>query len=74
MITVRAHAKLNLSLDIVGKREDGYHDLRSIMQSIRLYDEVTLAPDAEISVRTDLHYLPNDDRNIAWRAARLFFD
>lgn len=74
MIKLRAHAKINLSLDIIGKRPDGYHDLCSIMQSIRLFDEVTLRPHKEISVQSDLTFLPNDERNIAWRAARLFFD
>ncbi len=74
MLTIRAHAKINLSLDIVGKRKNGYHDLCSVMQSIRLADEVTLRRAKEITVRTDLHFLPSDDRNIAWKAARLFFD
>ena len=74
MLTIRAHAKINLSLDIVGKRENGYHDLCSVMQSIRLADEVTLRRAKDISVRTDLHFLPNDDRNIAWKAAKQFFD
>lgn len=74
MLTLRAHAKINLSLDIVGKRENGYHDLCSVMQSIRLADEVTLRRSKDITVKTDLHFLPSDDRNIAWKAARLFFD
>lgn len=74
MISIRAHAKLNLSLDILGRREDGYHDLCSVMQSIRLSDEVLLSPAPEISVRTDLSFLPADDRNIAWKAARLFME
>ncbi len=74
MIKLRAHAKINLSLDIIGKRPDGYHDLCSVMQSIRLFDEVTLRPHPEICVQSDLTFLPGDERNIAWRAARLFFD
>ena len=74
MLTLRAHAKINLSLDIVGKRDNGYHDLCSVMQSIRLADEVTLRRSKDIAVKTDLHFLPSDDRNIAWKAARLFFD
>jgi len=74
MIKLRAHAKINLSLDIIGKRPDGYHDLCMIMQSIRLFDEVTLRPHPEIRVQSDLTFLPCDDRNIAWRAASLFLD
>ncbi len=74
MIHIRAHAKINLSLDIIGKRANGYHDLCSVMQSIRLSDEVTLCPHKEIRVQSDLKFLPGDDRNIAWRAARLFLD
>ena len=74
MIKIRAHAKINLSLDIVGKRENGYHDLCMVMQSIRLADEITLKPQKDISVRCDLKFLPSDDRNIAYRAARLFME
>ncbi len=74
MISLKAHAKINLSLDVIGKRENGYHNLRMIMQSIRLHDEVTLRPAKDISVCCDLKFLPCDDRNIAYRAARLFMD
>ena len=74
MIKIRAHAKINLSLDVVGKRENGYHDLCMVMQSIRLYDEIILRPQKDISVRCDLKFLPCDDRNIAYRAARLFME
>lgn len=74
MIKIRAHAKINLSLDIVGKRENGYHDLCMVMQSIRLADEITLKPQKDISVKCDLRFLPCDDRNIAYRAARLFME
>ncbi|MBQ7032356.1 MAG: 4-(cytidine 5'-diphospho)-2-C-methyl-D-erythritol kinase [Clostridia bacterium] len=74
MLSIRAHAKINLSLDIIGKRPDGYHDLSSVMQSIRLHDEVTLRSQKEITVRCDLRFLPCDNRNIAWKAARLFMD
>ncbi len=74
MITLKAHAKINLSLDIIGKREDGYHDLCTVMQSIKLADDITLRHAHEISVCCDLKFLPCDDRNIAWRAAKLFMD
>lgn len=71
----RACAKLNLALDILGKRPDGYHDLRMVMQSIDLSDEVTVTPQAApaVSVATDLPYLPKGDGNIAAKAAVRFF-
>ena len=71
----RACAKLNLALDILGKRPDGYHDLRMVMQSIDLADEVTVAPrpGRGFSVATDLPYLPKGDGNIAAKAAARFF-
>lgn len=69
---IKAHAKINLSLDIVGKREDGYHLLRMIMQSLDLHDEVILSEKEEgISLTCDKSYVPIDERNIAFKAARL---
>lgn len=75
-ISERAYAKLNLSLDVTGLRPDGYHEMRMLMQSVDLCDEVkiSLTHDGEIRVRTNLRYLPSDGRNIAWKAARAFFD
>jgi len=72
---VYANAKLNLTLDVLGKREDGYHDLRMVMQSVDLCDTLTLeaAADGDILVKTNLCFLPNDDRNLAAMAARAFF-
>ncbi len=72
----RAYAKLNLSLDVTGLRPDGYHEMRMLMQSVDLCDElkISLRHDGEIAVRTNLRYLPSDGRNIAWKAARAFFD
>lgn len=71
-----AYAKLNLSLDVLGKREDGYHDLRMVMQSVQLADEISLREEAGegISVHTNLRYLPNDERNLAAVAARKFWE
>ena len=71
----KAYAKLNISLDIVAKRPDGYHDMRMVMQSVSLCDDVsvTLRHDGRISAETNLSYLPNDDRNIAVKTARTFF-
>lgn len=72
---VYANAKLNLTLDVLGKRPDGYHDLRMVMQSVDLCDTLTVERRSGegITVRTDLCFLPNDDRNLAAKAARAFF-
>ena len=73
--TEPACAKLNLTLDILGKRPDGYHEMRMVMQSIDLADRVTVStcPGKEIAVTTDLPYLPKGDGNIAAKAALRFF-
>lgn len=69
---IRANAKINLSLDIVGKREDGYHLLEMVMQSIDLHDEVQLDEIEEgIVLECDKNYIPLDNRNIAYKAAEL---
>ena len=72
---VRAYAKLNLTLDVLGRRKDGYHDLRMVMQSVDLCDRLALKlrTDGRFAARTDLSFLPNDDRNLAVMAARRFF-
>ena len=68
---VRARAKLNLTLDVLGKRPDGYHDLRMIMQSVELADTLDLAwnDSGELRVHTNLHFLPNNEKNLAALAA-----
>lgn len=75
-INLRAMAKINLSLDVVGTRPDGYHDLRMVMQSVRLCDLVTVCPTRAPGVRmkTNLHYLPADQTNLAARAADLVME
>jgi 4-diphosphocytidyl-2-C-methyl-D-erythritol kinase len=72
----KAFAKINQSIDIVSKMDDGYHSMRMVMQSVDLFDELTLscAPGEGIYVKTDLKYLPGDERNIASRAASVFFE
>lgn len=72
---LHANAKLNLTLDVLGKREDGYHDLCMVMQSVDLHDVLVLeATEGEaVSVKTNLCFLPEDDRNLAAMAARAFF-
>lgn len=69
----KAFAKINLSLDIVGKRADGYHLLRTVMQSVSLYDTVWAEKDAGISLSCTAEGVPLDEKNTAVRAARVFF-
>ena len=75
-LTVPAYAKLNLTLDVLGKRPDGYHDLRMVMQSITLADELTVTaePGCGITMRADLAFLPCDGRNLAAAAAQRFLE
>lgn len=71
-IKIYARAKINLSLDVVGKRSDGYHELRMIMQQVDLYDEVDIRKTKSgILLKTDCDFVPNDERNIAYQAAQL---
>lgn len=71
-----AFAKINLTLDVLGTREDGYHDLKSVMQAISIRDDI------EIDVGTgkpwkllcSMEGIPCDERNLAWKAAKVFFD
>jgi len=72
-LTVRCYAKINLYLDIVGKRPDGYHDIETILQSIDLHDTVTIevSPTSTVSVRCDHPELADPEKNIVYRAARL---
>jgi 4-diphosphocytidyl-2-C-methyl-D-erythritol kinase len=74
MITKASPAKVNLYLRVLRKREDGYHDILSLMQRISLYDEMTFTPRADgIVIRCPDGTLPEDERNIAYRAAASFF-
>ena len=65
--------KINLGLDILGRRENGYHDVRMVMQTVYLYDRVTLEKTREpgIEISTNLSYLPVNENNIAYKAAEL---
>ena len=71
-----AFAKINISLDIVSKMDDGYHNLKSVMQSVSLCDEISIecSPGKGVTVDAGLPYLPSDERNIAAKAALAFFD
>lgn len=70
-ITIKARAKVNLTLDVIGRRENGYHDVKMIMQQVDLYDLVTIRciPESEIRLSCTDDFLPVDDKNIAYRAA-----
>lgn len=74
-IREKAYAKLNISLDVLSKRDDGYHDLAMVMQTVSLYDEIRITP-AEgetISAVTNIGFIPGDERNLAVKAAKVFF-
>ena len=72
-IQLKALAKINLGLDVLRRREDGYHEVKMIMQTIHLYDELELKKIAkpEIQMQTNLPYLPVDEHNLAYKAAKL---
>lgn len=75
----KANAKINLYLDVISRREDGFHDIKTVMQSISLSDELTVSykPSSATDVRvfvSGVRYLPTDDKNLAVRAARLFLE
>lgn len=71
----RAFAKINVSLDITGRRENGYHDIKTIMQSVSLYDDITVENGKNgINISSSCPYLATDKRNTAYKAAELFFE
>lgn len=73
---LRAMAKINLGLDVVGKRPDGYHEVRMIMQTVRMYDQIDMMKTEEpgIRIKTNLPYLPCNENNLVYKAARLLMD
>lgn len=76
VIHMKALAKINLGLDVTGVREDGYHLVRMIMQTIDLYDWVTIRKSRQAGIRlsTNLSFLPTDEHNIAYQAAQILMD
>lgn len=71
----KAYAKINLSLDVIGKREDGYHLLNMIVQNIELYDEIILNKNStSINLKCNKGFIPIDHRNLAYKAAKLFIE
>ena len=72
-VKVKARAKINLSLDIIGKRHDGYHDIKTIMQTVELCDRLMISvAERDIEVECDCDKVPPGKRNIAYKAAELF--
>ncbi len=75
----KANAKINLYLDVIAKRNDGFHDIKTIMHSISLADEITVmySPSHEQNIRVSIkgnNFLPTDEKNLAYRAAKLYLD
>lgn len=72
---IKSRSKINISLDVLKKRSDGYHEVSMIMQTLDLCDDITVNKiDKDITVSSNLDYLPTDNTNIAYKAARLFLD
>lgn len=75
-LALKAYGKINLGLDVLRKREDGYHDVRMIMQTVGLYDKIDiyLKETPGIEIVTNLFYLPVNENNLVYKAARLLMD
>ena len=73
---LKAYGKINLGLDVLKKREDGYHEVRMIMQTVGLYDKIDLylKETPGIEVETNLFYLPVNENNLVYKAAKLLMD
>lgn len=75
-LELKAYGKINLGLDVVRKREDGYHEVRMIMQTVNVYDKIIMDKSDEPGIRTEtnLPYVPDGEGNLAYRAAKLLMD
>ena len=75
-ISVKALAKINLGLDVVRRREDGYHEVRMVMQTIHLFDrlEISRNDSGQITMETNLSFLPTNENNLVYKAAKLLQD
>lgn len=73
---LKALAKINLGLDVLWRRDDGYHEVRMIMQTLKMYDKITIRKMNEpgIQLKSNLFYVPENESNLAYRAARLLMD
>lgn len=71
----KSYAKINLTLDILGKMENGYHEIETVMQTVGLFDlVVTDISESGICINSSLKYLPTNEKNIAYKTAKLFFE
>lgn len=75
-LSLKAYGKINLGLDVLRRREDGYHDVRMIMQTVGIFDRVELVRTEQkgIQVETNLYYLPTNENNLVYKAAKLLMD
>lgn len=75
-LSLKAYGKINLGLDVLRRREDNYHEVRMIMQTVGIYDRIDVIYREEpgITVETNLHYLPCNENNLVYKAARLLMD
>ena len=70
-ISVKALAKINLGLDVVRRREDGYHEVKMVMQTIHLFDRLEMKKTASgITMTTNLSFLPTNENNLVYKAAK----
>jgi len=72
-LLIQTPAKINITLDVIGKKENGYHDVLMIMQKVSLFDSIEIEMSNSISIQSNLPYLPCDRRNIVYRASEAFF-
>ena len=77
-VKIKCPAKINLTLEVVNKREDGFHNIKSIMQMISLYDYLTISTQESEALQINLsgtsEEIPYDERNLVYKAAKLFFE
>ncbi len=75
-ISINAMAKINLGLDVLRRRENGYHDVKMIMQTVNIYDTLDFVKlqESKIIVKTNTEELPTDENNLIYKAAKLLFD
>lgn len=75
-LSLKAYGKINLGLDVLRRRDDGYHEVRMIMQTVGIYDRIDLIYKEEpgITVETNLYYLPDNENNLVYKAAKLLMD
>ncbi len=79
-LSLKAYAKVNLALDVLRRREDGYHDVKMIMQNLDIYDELEFevidrdTEDVNITLTVNKEGIPTDDRNLVYKAIALLFD